>query len=290
MKILLIDIDSKIPNLALKKIEKYHKDMGDEIIWNFPLARHSVDKIYVSCIFTKNKEDCQEWVGSAEIGGTGFDLHKKLPPEIEAVKPRINYGKTTTGCIRHCEFCCVPEKEGGIKIIGDLYDVWDGKSKRVCLIDNNVLAVKKHFLKVCGQAQKEGIQIEFNQGLDIRLLDEEIARELKKTRLSELWFAWDNVKDEGVVRSGIELLNKVGIKSMRFYVIVGFNTSIEEDLYRFNILKQYKIRPYCMRHEKVNGIKEYIRMAEWVNMPRMFMTKTFNEFNKLKTTPTGEKG
>jgi hypothetical protein len=65
-KILIINIDSKIANLALKKIEKYHSDRGDEIIWNFPLARNYVDKIYVSCIFDWNKHLCEEWVGDAD--------------------------------------------------------------------------------------------------------------------------------------------------------------------------------------------------------------------------------
>jgi hypothetical protein len=39
MKVLLLDIDSKIPNLALKKIEKYHIDKGDEVIWNNKIGR-----------------------------------------------------------------------------------------------------------------------------------------------------------------------------------------------------------------------------------------------------------
>ena len=77
MKILLINIDSVTPNLALKKIEKYYLDRGEEVIWDLPLARNIVDKIYVSCIFTKNKHLCREWEGIAEIGGTGYDLYKK---------------------------------------------------------------------------------------------------------------------------------------------------------------------------------------------------------------------
>jgi len=58
VKVLLIDIDSKIENLALKKIEKYHLDKGDEVVWNFPLM--PVDKTYVSCIFSWNADKCRE--------------------------------------------------------------------------------------------------------------------------------------------------------------------------------------------------------------------------------------
>ena len=74
MKILLIDIDSKIPNLALKKIEKYDRDRGDEIIWDNPLFRDIADKVYVSCVFKKNKPRTVEWEGRAEIGGSGYSL------------------------------------------------------------------------------------------------------------------------------------------------------------------------------------------------------------------------
>ena len=100
MKVLLIDIDSTIPNLALKKIEKYYIDKGDTVTWNNSLDRLISDKIYVSCIFPENKNKCRDWEGSAEIGGTGYDIKKKLPEEIEMVKPKINWGFTTRGCIR----------------------------------------------------------------------------------------------------------------------------------------------------------------------------------------------
>ena len=283
---MLINIDSKIPNLALKKIEKYHLNSGNEVIWDFPLMRNKVDKIYVSCIFTKNRDKCKEWEGVSEIGGSGYNLKINLPIEIEKVKPKINIGFATRGCIRKCPFCIVPEKEGKIRIEGDLYDIWDGKSKNVVFLDNNILGLKKHFYMICRQAQKENITIEFNQGLDIRLLDIDIAKELKKTKLSELWFAWDNMEDEQIVLKGIDILKKAGIKSFRFYVLVGFNTTLEEDLYRFRKLKtistdrKLNIRPYCMRYETCKDKKEYIRLAEWVNMPWAFMKIDYEDWNK----------
>lgn len=283
MKILLIDIDSKIPNLALKKIEKYHLDRGDKVIWNNELFRNIVDKTYVSCIFTKNKNKCWEFEGRAEIGGSGYDLVKTLPPKIEQVKPRINLGFTTRGCIRKCLWCIVPKKEGKIRIEGDLYDIWDGKAKRVIFLDNNATAFKSHLIKVLRQLQKEKIKGEYNQGLDIRLIDDEIAKELKKTKLTELYFAWDNIKDEPLIRKGIQILKKAKIKSFRFYVLVGFNTTFEEDLYRFNTLKEITIkeklwiRPYCMRYEDKYYNDKYIKLAQWVNMPWLFMKMDYPE-------------
>src|SRR4030042_2458047 len=94
MKVLLIDIDSKIPNLALATIQKYHLDRGDKVIWNNELFINSVDKTYVSCIFTKNKYKCKDFEGRAEIGGSGYDIYKKLPEEIAKINPHINLGFT----------------------------------------------------------------------------------------------------------------------------------------------------------------------------------------------------
>lgn len=282
VKILLIDIDSTIPNLALKKIEKYHLDRGDEVVWNIPLMRFSCEKIYVSCIFTENKNDCNEWKG-AEIGGTGYDLNIKLPSEIDAIKPHINFGFTTRGCIRKCEFCFVPQKEGLIRVEGDIYDIWDGKSKEIILMDNNILALPKHFKFICGQLRKEKLKVDFNQGLDIRLLTDELAYELSTIRhISDIRFAWDNIKDENTIIKGIELLKKHKCKRGMFYVIVGFNSTVEEDLYRFNVLKGLGQRAYCMRYETCKGNREYNDMSSWVNQVRFFQSMTYERYKECR--------
>ena len=72
---MIINIDSKIPNLALKKIEKYHLDRGDEVIWDIPLFQSIVNKTYVSCIFDWNRNKCLEYP-NAEVGGSGLDVER----------------------------------------------------------------------------------------------------------------------------------------------------------------------------------------------------------------------
>jgi hypothetical protein len=282
-KILLIDIDSTIPNLALKKVEKFYLDRGDEVIWNLPLFKFSVDKIYVSCIFTENRHKCCEWEGSAVIGGTGYDLKVKLPDEIEAVKPRINFGFTTRGCVRQCKFCFVPEKEGKIHVVGDIYDIWDGKSKELVIMDNNILALPKHFKIICGQIRKEKLKVDFNQGLDIRLLNDELAQELATIKhISDIRFAWDNLDTEAQVRRGIECLKRNHCKRAMFYVLCGFNSTIEDDLYRFNTLKELGQRAYCMRFKTVKGKPEYNDLSAWVNQPRFYESMTFERFKECR--------
>jgi radical SAM superfamily enzyme YgiQ (UPF0313 family) len=274
-KILIINIDSKIANLALKKIEKYHSDRGDEIIWNFPLARNYVDKIYVSCIFDWNKHLCEEWVGDAEIGGSGWDYSKQLPLEIDAIKPRINYGFTTRGCIRSCKFCIVPKKEGKIRVEGDIYDLWDGTSKNLTLLDNNILALPSHFELICEQLKKEKLVVDFNQGLDHRLLTQDLIKLMKSIRHKEYRFAFDHPNSQPTVEKAISLLKKNGINRCNWYVLVGFDTTIEEDLYRLNYLREQNQVVYVQRY-KHDDI--YIPIARWANQHHIFRGMTWEQF------------
>ena len=274
MKVLLINIDSKIPNLALKKIEKYHLDRGDEVIWNFPLM--PVDKTYVSIIFDWNKEQAKQYP-NAEIGGSGYDLKKTLPSEIERIKPRINIGFTTRGCIRKCPFCIVPEKEGKIRVVGDIYDIWDGQSKEIELLDNNIMGIEKHFVKIWGQIKKEKLKLREN-GLDIRLLDKKKAKILSSIKHYDYHFAFDNMQDKPFVEKGIKLLKEVGIKKSCFYVLVGFDTTFAEDLDRLNLLRSYKQNAYVQRYHYKSGELQYIALSRWVNQFHLFQGMTWKQF------------
>jgi hypothetical protein len=256
----------------------FHEQQGDEVIWNNELFSYVADKIYVSCLFTINKDRCKEWEGRAEIGGTGYDIKKRLPEEIEVLKPRINWGFTTRGCIRKCEFCFVPEKEGLIHPVGDIYDIWDGKSKEIVLMDNNILASGKHFDLVCSQIKKERLKVDFNQGLDIRLLDEKKADLLKSIRHKEYRFAWDG--DEDLTEELKFAFTK--FKRCLVYVICGFKRSFEQDLERCEKIKEIGHNAYCMRHENVRGDKKYIQLARWVNQHHIFQSMSFNDFLKIR--------
>jgi len=280
----IIDIDSKIPNLALKKIEKFYLDKGEQVEWNNELMASVSDKVYVSCVFTKNKDKCLEWQGKAEIGGTGYDLTIKLPPEIEAVKPRINLGFATRGCIRKCEFCVVPKKEGKIRVEGDIYDIWDGNSREIILLDNNILALPDHFKLICSQIRKEKLKVDFNQGLDHRLLTDEICEELKKTRTADLRFAFDDPSYKPTVEKALNMLARHNIKKTMWYVLVGFNTTVEQDLERLNWLFSRDERPYVMRYEKCKG-QIYIQMARWVNSPLWRNAMSFDDFLERQGIP-----
>lgn len=286
-KILLIDIDSRIPNLALMKLSSWHKQQGDKIFFDWFL-QNKYDRIYASCIFTKNAKKINEYCFDNIIkGGSGFkNWDIVLPKQIEHIKPdydlyhsNFSMGFTTRGCFRNCPFCIVPLKEGKLRENCDIYEFWDKRHIEIVLLDNNILGLRKHFLKICKQILKEKLIVDFNQGLDIRLMDGRIAKILKSLRHKEYKFAFDNMKDEEAVRTGIKILKKHRINRSTFYVLVGFDTNVKQDLYRLNILKKLGQNAYVMRYKKD---RKYIPLAQWANQHGIFKTHTFGEFCKKK--------
>lgn len=282
MNVLLIDIDSKIPNLALKKLERYYLDKGAQVLWDMPLFAKWADVIYVSCIFSWNRDKCKEWemYPHSWIGGTGYDLDITLHEDIERVKPHINLGFTTRGCIRKCDFCIVPKKEGGIRIVGHLLDLWDDHSDLITVLDNNILALPEHFKFICRQAQEYKLRVDFNQGLDHRLLTDNVVATMKRTRhKGEYRFAFDHPDMIDSVKYALRLLQNHGIKRTFWYVLVGYNTTLDEDLFRLNYLRVRKQTVFVQRYNKC---KDRLRLSQWANQHNVFRAMTYWQFLKKR--------
>ncbi len=288
MKILLVNIDSTIPNFALEKIRVFHKRKGDTIIKikdesaKILPFMYGCDKIYVSCVFDYNKHFCKKWEGIAEIGGSGYSLKKTLPPKIEKIKPKINLGFTTRGCIRNCSFCIVREKEGMIHAVADIYDIWDKKSKDVLLMDNNILALPEHFFKIVKQIKKEHLKIDFNQGLDHRLLTDRICEELLSLKYSgsgKIRFAFDHILYTKSVLRALKMLKKHGMKKYktRWYVYVGIQDTVETVLKRINILRDAGQIIFLMRdrNEKVQNNPEFAKIYAWTCHVALFASESY---------------
>lgn len=286
MKVSLIDIDSRIPNIALMKLSTHHKQRGDEIIFNFPLAIPTSDKTYISVIFEKNREQAESLRlnNTVVIGGSGSgDYSVTLPDEIENLIPdydlygcEYSIGFTSRGCIRRCPFCIVPKKEGAFRVVGDIYSLWDRRHKKVVLLDNNILVDKDHFLKIAKQLQVENLRVDFNQGLDFRLLDADICealKGLKNASKGEWRFALDSPADIKRAGEAIEMLKSYKLKGY-WYVLCGFNTTEEEDLQRLNFLREQGQTVYVMRYKNTPFLT---RLAEWGNMHWLFKKTTFKE-------------
>jgi hypothetical protein len=275
----LIQIDGKLPNLALMKLAKFYEEKGHEVFF--------VDLSTIKADF---------WFGSKIfMGGSGYDIKAELPKDIEEITPdyekfKLDYsiGFTSRGCIRNCEFCIVKEKEG---MFHDVDMSWI-KQKKVLLLDNNFLASSnwreklQHFID-------NKIKVCFNQGLDLRLITEEKAQMLSKVdyrddqfKTKRIYFAWDNIKDEEMIINGIGRLISVGIKpqNIMIYVLVGFNSTFDEDMYRTQKLIDLKVKPFIMQFNQ-NSIKKrdhkLIDLARWINK-RYYKLMEFKEYKGRK--------
>lgn len=271
MRIGLLNLEPKYKNLALEKIRLYYQTQGDEVEDYFALEVY--DKVYCSSIFTFTPKHIVPQ--GAICGGSGFDLTTTLPPEIDSVKPHLNFGFTSRGCIRHCPFCIVPAKEGYVKVAGDLYDLWDGKAKLITLFDNNILALHEHFMMICSQAINEGIKLDFNQGLDHRLLYSENVKRLKEISHKEYHFAFDHPSYVKGVERAIGLLQSVGINRSIWYVLVGFNTTFQEDLDRLNFLRDNHQNAFVQRYKRA---RKLTALARWANQHHIFQGMTWEQY------------
>jgi len=290
MNILLIDADSKMPNLALMKLSAYHKAQGDQVFLKrgldpyFPLTCLNPNMIYLSCIFEKNKPKALNLISqipnsNIKIGGIGIDFKISLPSEIEHIMPDydlygIDYsmGFTSRGCLRSCPWCVVPKKEGPIVDNAPIEEFLHRNHTKLILFDNNFLASPKwkenlHFISY------HALKVNFSQGLDIRLINEENANLLsmikyydRKFKRRRLHFAFDFIGLEKQIEDGINILEKQGIprSHQMFYVLVGFNSSYEEDLYRIKFLIDRGVKPYVMPYN-FRDDSYYPHLKRWVN-------------------------
>lgn len=295
-RILLIDADSTIPNLALMKISAYHKAMGDIVGFNV----EDPDKVYCSIIFKKNRHmaDGLRFLypnADIDIGGSGYDLKKTLPEYIESMTPDYSiypdnksyYGFTSRGCIRHCPFCIVHDKEGGFRrIFGDVDSalrsiMGNHELTEMTFLDNNILADRDWFIELCNTLHSRfpKMKVDFNQGLDIRLIDDESARALSKLRPITKWkFAFDMISYKDKVTKGIEILNRyIKVRSMvLFYVYVDGDYQIPDAVARCRILKENGATAYAMLNLDVEHTKRMKTFKRWTR-PWLFWSCDFDE-------------
>jgi radical SAM superfamily enzyme YgiQ (UPF0313 family) len=292
MKIGLIQIDGKWPNLALMKISAWHKVQGDQVEWFNPLFADTYGCVYASKIFT-NTPDYRYWPHCPVCkGGSGYDLFSHLPVEVEACM--VDYslytawdkaiGYTTRGCPNSCKFCIVPQKEGGLTVVADdIGDFWAGQKETV-LLDNNLTAAPfEHFERIVSQIVTNNLTVDFSQGLDIRLLNEEHCKLLKRVRLSKrlLHFAWDSLDEEAQVRRGIALLLKYfHHKGITFYVLIGYNTTEQEDIYRVETLRGLGVNPFVMPYNKRDDYQR--TFTRWCNMKAVFNVVGWPQYRREK--------
>lgn len=303
MRIGLIDVDGhNFPNLALMRISAYHKAQGDIVEWWWSDFIH-YDIVYMSKIFSDAyTKDVKEPLNADKVikGGTGYCIslvdgvevfdktkNKELPTEIEkmfpdySLYPQFDFAvsMTSRGCPRGCSFCHVAAKEGRCSVkVADVSDFWCGQ-KKIEVLDPNITACRDK-RDLFRQYRETNAQIVFNQGLDIRLLNDDDIADINGMRIKDLHFAWDNPKDdlEGKFRNfanGFRRKSNIGM----VYCLTNFNSTMEENLYRIYALRDMGYDPYVMVYDKPHAPKEIKMLQRWCNNKIIFKScKRFEDY------------
>ena len=290
MRVGLIDVDShNYPNLALMKISAYEKSQGNEVEWWNGLKYY--DRVYQAKVFDDTYTKDNAFVVNAnEIikGGTGYDLYNKLPYEIEHIYPDYDlykisdtaYGFLTRGCPRNCSFCVVGDKEGLYSLkTADLSEFWRGQ-KYIEILDPNLLACVSHRYELLQQLIDSRAYVNFNQGLDVRLLDKECADEINKIKTKMIHFAWDNYEDHTrrCLERAREWLNK-RYDRVRVYVLTNYNTTLEQDLERIYTIRDIGFDPFVMIYDKPHASHVIRQLQRWCNNKACFrVCEDFNDY------------
>lgn len=258
--------------------------------WYNPLTdwRESPDRVYMSKVFTFSP-DYPHPVSAGEIikGGTGYfypDGGPELPPDIEHIYPDYSlypkhckntaYGFLSRGCPRGCDFCIVGQKEGQqSRKTGNLSEFWQSQ-KEIKLLDPNVTACKE-WPELFEQLIDSGAWVDFTQGLDIRLMTAEKAEALKRMKIKQIHFAWDNYSDKDIILPKFREFKEItgwDMRKMGVYILTGFNSTIEEDLERIYTIRDMGYWPFVMIYnkEKLPPRHELRRLQRWVNMRSVF--------------------
>lgn len=257
-----------------------------------PLMAESYDLIYKSKIFTFTPDpDATAWPCEVIKGGTGYDIASRLPDEIEAsrlmdydIYPNYDFSIQflSRGCMRNCPFCLVQQKEGFIKPV-DPADL-NPRGRHIEVLDNNFFA-NPEWKEAVKYLMESGQKVNLH-GVDARIMNEEQAFYLNRLRiLKNIHIAWD-LPTLDLTDKLKEVIKYLKPWKLTCYVLVGFNSTIEQDLYRLERLRELRIRPFVMPYRDYEGKRQptqYAKdLAHWANRPELFSTCTFAEFSPRK--------
>lgn len=319
-KVLLFQVDGKIPNLALMRLSAWHKAKGDQVqlcnsvndLW----FMEGIDQAYASSIFLTSQPKREVFARrfpEAIVGGDGYkpiwdfkiigrNIGSNLSEVIKDVDPNTiapdysiypyftdSIGYSQRGCRLDCGFCRMKTREGEARGVASLRTLWRGEPypKHLYLLDNDFFGQEDWHAKL-DEAVNWNFKVCFNQGINIRLINEKQARVLSRVfycddqfKVRRLYTAWDSLGDEKIFKAGVQTLVEAGIpaRHLMVYMLVGFrkDETLEEIFYRFEELRSLGCKPYPMVFD--NSRKDLKKFQAWV-IRRYYEYVPWKEFGK----------
>jgi hypothetical protein len=314
MNVGLIDVDNWgnmkncFPNLPLMKISSFYKRHDHSVEWYE--EGKDYDLVFKSKVFSFTPDiPVIGDVVEVRSGGSGYfihlkdgkevfdkECHRNLIDQIEHSYPDYGlYGITNTafgfmsrGCPRGCHFCHVEAKEGRRSYkVADLSEFWSGQ-KKIELMDPNTFACKD-WKDILTQLINSGSLVNFNQGVDVRILNSEKVQYLQKVKLKHVHFAFDRFEDWDIVtRNLLKVRDITGWRrdKVSVYILTNFNTTFEQDLKRCLFVRDVcGFQPYVMRYDKEHIPRgaDVNALARWMNWKQFCWTvPTFEDYKRLR--------
>lgn len=288
-----MQMDGKLPNLALMRISAHHKALGDEVTLRRvptvsavePELGDAFDRVYASAIFERTRpvvERLLEVRPDAVVGGTGWDMIRTLEDVGITTKDqdygiypnfRPSIGFTQRGCRLRCEFCVVPRKEGAAREEQSIASLWRGAPhpREILLLDNDFFGVAGWRDRI-EELRAGEFKVCFSQGINARMISDEAANAIGSVdyrddsfKVRRIYTAWDNRKDESVLFRGLDRLAAAGVKPdhVMVYTLIGYwaGETHEDRDYRRRRLREWGARPYPMPYVRT---QELVAFQRWV--------------------------
>ena len=286
------DYYTRFPPLGLLKLASYHREKGDEILklvrGQVDPYEHTLydrpDLIYVTSLFTYSWRNVHEavqyykdrypnvklWLGGiyasiwpehAKTSGADF-VHEGIFHEVEGYLPAYDLVDdwwngsilfSSRGCIRNCHYCAVPKIEGKhSRVLHTIRDLIYPKHSRVILFDNNILGAP-NWREILDELYEIGLKVDFNQGLDARLINDEVAEKLSKLKMQFIRIAYDRQNMGKSVKNAIDKLSNYGISPRKIvcYMMYNFEDTPKDIFERIRKLLTWGAVAYPMRYQPV---------------------------------------
>jgi len=294
---------TRYPPLGLLKLSSYHKGLGDtaELVRGINVAvSQEPDIIYVTSLFTWAWKPVWEavryymrmfpkaelWLGGlyaslmpehASLSGINpnhifrgiFTNAEDLCPDYSLVpqwnkKASASIIFSSRGCVRSCTFCAVPRIEGTMNTEKNsiMHLIWPGH-KRVILFDNNFLA-SSGWESVLDEIEELDLRVDFNQGLDARLISERVAKRISEVKIDRfVRISYDYLSMERYVKKAIDLLKAQGIdgRNILVYTLYNFTDSPQDLFTRIKDTLSWGAVSYPMRFQPTNTLSKNTYVA-----------------------------